>query len=215
MFKTTFQKFPPKTINYRCYRKFSQNTFLNDLSRNVNLKGSGDYSTFEDAFIEILDKHAPRKKKIIRGNNKPFVNKPLKNAIATRSRLRKIANKTGDPLDISKYKKQRNFVKRLNDKTQKEYFKTLDMKDVDMSKKFWKTFKPFFSTKYTPTEKMIIVEKGEVLTDDRAIAECMNDYFVNITKTLEIKSWPEPNSPIPTDDDVATAINKYKNHPSI
>ena len=77
MFKTTFHKIPPKTINYRCYKKFSQNCFLNDLQYNVNSIQSGNYCTFEDTFTNILDRHAPRKKKIIRGNTTPFVNKPL------------------------------------------------------------------------------------------------------------------------------------------
>ena len=54
----------------------------------------------------------------------------------------------------------------MNNKIQKEYFNTLDIKDIDISKKFWKTFKPLFSFDYILTEKMIIVEKGEVLTDD-------------------------------------------------
>ena len=89
--------------------------------------------------------------------------------------MRKIANSTDDPNDVIKYKKQRNIVKYLNNKTKKEYFKTLDPHKVDMNKKFWQTFKPFFSSKDTMSEKMIIVENGAVLPDDLAIAECMNN----------------------------------------
>ena len=82
----------------------------------------------------------------------------------------------------------------MNDKTRKDYFKTLDPRKIDMNKKFWKTFKSFFSTKDTPSEKMILVENGEVLSDDIDIAECMNDYFINITETLNIRKWPGDNS---------------------
>ena len=35
-----------------------------------------------------------------------------------------------------------------------------------MNKKFWKTFKPFFSENSEENEKIIIVDKGEVLSDD-------------------------------------------------
>ena len=84
-----------------------------------------------------------------------------------------------------------------------------------MSKKCWQTFKPFFSTTYAPSEKMIIIEKETVLSDDLKIAECMNDYFVNITKSLDIKKWPEHNSTLQSDDIVFKAIDKYSNHPSI
>ena len=53
MFKTTFKKL-------RCYMKFSQKAFSKDLAEKVYSSRSGDYSAFEDAFIKILDKHAPR-----------------------------------------------------------------------------------------------------------------------------------------------------------
>ena len=62
---------------------------------------------------------------------------------------------------------------------------------------------------------MTIVEKNDVLTDDIAIAECMNKYFVNVTKTLDIKEWSAQKKPLPTDDIVSAVIQKYKNHPSI
>ena len=84
-----------------------------------------------------------------------------------------------------------------------------------MNKKFWKTCKPFFSTKDTPSEKMTLVENGEVLSDDIDIAECMNDYFINITETLNIRKWPGDNSNNQNEDIVNKAIFKYKNHPSI
>ena len=57
------------------------------------------------------------------------------------------------------------------------------------------------------------MENKEVLSDDLAIAECFNDYFVNITKTIEIKTWPEPLMKI--ENIIDRAIYKYKDHPSI
>ena len=34
---------------------------------------------------------------------------------------------------------------------------------------------------------MIIIEKDKLLSDERSIAEVMNNYFVNITKSLNLK----------------------------
>ena len=85
-----------------------------------------------------------------------------------------------------------NLVKMLNDETKKDYFKTLHPSKIDINKKFWKTFKPFFPSKDTPSEKMIIVEKVSGLSDDKEVAECMNNYFVNITE-----KWPENITNIP------------------
>ena len=148
MFKTTCIKLPPKIIKYRCYKKFSDKMFYSDLINHLILTPVSNFDEFERIFLTILNKHAPIKKKLLRGNHKPFVNKTLCKAISTRSKLRKIANKTGDERDFANYKKQRNLVKHINDKTKKLYYKTLDPKKVDMTKNFWKTFKPFFSTTY-------------------------------------------------------------------
>ena len=107
--------------------------------------------------------------------------KDLNQAIATRSRLLNIAKKSHDPIDIKRYKKQRNFVKNLNLKTKRNYFKSLDLKKCSTSKNFWKSFKPMFSQKYAPAKKFMLVEGDEIIRDDKMLAEIMNNYFSNIT----------------------------------
>ena len=84
-----------------------------------------------------------------------------------------------------------------------------------MSKKFWKTFKPLFSDKSISAERLILVENNEILSDESKIAETFNTYFGNITKKLNIETWPEPNELLIIDDDVIKSIIKYQNHPSI
>ena len=43
---------------------------------------------FYNAIVEVPNQYAPRKKKYIRGNNKPFMNKTLSTAITLRIKLR-------------------------------------------------------------------------------------------------------------------------------
>ena len=114
MFKMTFDKGDPIRIKYRSYKNFNEDNFTNDLSSNI--ANITNYEHFEQSFVNTLDIHAPIKQKILRSNNKPFINKALKKAISTRSRLRNIANKTGNGNDILIYKKQRHFVNSLNRK---------------------------------------------------------------------------------------------------
>ena len=61
-----------------------------------------------------LDQHAPKKKKLIRGNHKPHMNKTLRKAIILRSKLKNRAYKSIDTRDIKMYKQQRNFLERSN-----------------------------------------------------------------------------------------------------
>ena len=51
------------------------------------------FTTLTDVLRSILDKHAPLKTKIIKGNQVPFITKSLSRAIMTRSRLRSKRNK--------------------------------------------------------------------------------------------------------------------------
>ena len=44
------------------------------------------FATFTDFFRTVIDKHAPLKTKVIRGNQAPFMTKALIKAIMTRSR---------------------------------------------------------------------------------------------------------------------------------
>ena len=113
MLKSCFNNTEPKLLNYRDFKHFSQENFKEDLSE--ALCDCGDsYDDFDHIFTSKLNKHAPKKKKWIRGNNKPHVNKALRQAIMKRSRLKNKANKTKDPSDIKNYKKQRNYVGNLN-----------------------------------------------------------------------------------------------------
>ena len=65
-------------------------------------------------FVTVLDRHALRKTKILRGGQKPHVDKNLPKAIMKRPELKSKANRTKRPNDISDYKKQRNLVVILN-----------------------------------------------------------------------------------------------------
>ena len=62
-----------------------------------------------------------------------------------RSRLKNKANKTKKPIDISNFKKQRNYVVNLNKQAKFEYFSSYNSDD---SKPLWVSCKPYFSNKY-------------------------------------------------------------------
>ena len=57
-------------------------------------------------FVDTFEKHALKKIKTFRGNQKPHTNKKLRKAIMKRSQLKKKANKTRIATDVSNYKKQ-------------------------------------------------------------------------------------------------------------
>ena len=60
---------------YRDYSSFNMNYFKEDLYNNLNNNSITEYSHFQNIFLEILHKHAPIKKKILRFNDNPFMTK--------------------------------------------------------------------------------------------------------------------------------------------
>ena len=72
-----------------------------------NLKNNSitEYFHFQNIFLEILHKHAPIKKKILRFNDNPFMTKAQRKAIMHRSKLKKnIFHKTRAKEDWNNYK---------------------------------------------------------------------------------------------------------------
>ena len=115
--------------------------------------------------------------------------KALKKAIMTHCRLKNICNNKRSYDNWDKYTKQRNFFVKLLRKTKQDYFNNIDIKSVSDTKKFRKTIKPYFSNKGLNSNKIFLSEKGRPTKDPAAIATTMNDYFVNITETIELKQF--------------------------
>ena len=144
MLKTKFNKVSPKVATYRDYSKFSETPLLADLSHTMREKFPANYHNFESQTVHVLEKHAPTKKAIIRGNNKRHVSKELRREIMHRSRLKNIANKSGKMEDISRYSQQRNIFVKLNKSAKMNFYRSLDVSNLINDKCFWKTFKPLF-----------------------------------------------------------------------
>ena len=105
------------------------------------------YDEFKQTFMKVLDCHAPKKTKVVRGDNAPFINKALSKAFMHRSKLKNQYNRTPNETNKSLHKKQRNFYVNLLRKTKRKYYNNLDLKILEDNKNFWKNVKLLFSNK--------------------------------------------------------------------
>ena len=89
--KMHFCKLPPKVISYRDFKMSENERFTDSLYFALNSQNV-DYTKNPDLFCYIcqneLNHHAARKKKYIRGNNKPFMTKTLCKSIRERACFR-------------------------------------------------------------------------------------------------------------------------------
>ena len=195
MFKSTYTRNTEKVINYRSYKNFILETYLEELSINLrNDISTYNYTNFEEVFLANLNKHAPIKSKKIRGNDKPYMSQKIRKEIMIRSRLKNKAIKTKLPENYRLYKIQRNKVLALIRSEKKLFFSNLCIKSDQ--KNFWEACKPILSSKSNGSrEKIHLMENGSIISDDLKTSNIFNESiikiksFINVISSLKIKTW--------------------------
>ena len=89
--KVHFKKKEPITTKFRSYKNFNELIFRDNLLNNLQISCKETMSSddFKEIFLKVLNLHAPMKKKLVRGNNAPFMNKDLSKAFMHRSKFKK------------------------------------------------------------------------------------------------------------------------------
>ena len=70
--KVSFKKRSRRERHYRDYIYFDQTKFKNNLNEKLS-EGISDNESFETTFIEVLNKHAPLRKKLLQANHAPYI----------------------------------------------------------------------------------------------------------------------------------------------
>ena len=71
--------------------------------------------------------------------------------------------------------------------TKKHYFRNLNVKDLSDNKKFWKTIKPYFSNKGLNSNKMLLKEKRELVSNEIELASIMKKFSSILQKSSYLK----------------------------
>ena len=110
--KDFYKKQSPNIIRYRSYRNFNNEIFINEVENNIlkkySEKSNLEFEIFKNEVDHILEKHAPIKKRYIRANQAPFIDKTISKHIMKRSRLRNKFLNTKSDIDRKAYNAQRN-----------------------------------------------------------------------------------------------------------
>ena len=148
-FKLHFSRLKPKVTTYRNYKMFHEEKFLKDLKETNIIIDEKDpnqnYQSLTKTFLTFVNKHAPLKKRIVRGNQAPFMTNEFQKAIYTRSRLKNKMNKSPTVKDITVYRRQRNLSVSLRRKN--FFLNNVTKKGITTNKNFWTLIKPFLTNK--------------------------------------------------------------------
>ena len=129
--KIHFRKLPPRIISYRDFSNYHYVNFINSLTEVLfEVENTAFFVKDPDCLYkvcnEVLNQHAPHKKKYICGNKKPFMNKALPKAIMQKTNLRNKFMKDPSAANKFSYNKQRNWCVSLLRKEKKKHFANLN-----------------------------------------------------------------------------------------
>ena len=178
-FKAYFKK-PLKNIEYSNYKNFNENDLLTNLTKNLT-KGLSIRKNINNMMLNIfwmvLDKHAPMKKKIVRGNEEHFMTKELIKAIMNRHRHKNRYTKWRSRKSFLTFKRQKNIFKNHNKKTKKIYFSKITSNGVMWNKRFWNTVIHFLISKgFLHNEDIALHISDKAATDCNKLAKEFNEY---------------------------------------
>ena len=116
---------------------------------------------------------------------------------------------------VIKYEKQHNLVVNWKSVLKKDFLTILKQKTA---KRFWSTFKPYFSNKHAKGDADILLIENNTLIIVKqqmfSMKFLVNNYFQSITKNLGLSKWPD-ESKFDVFDEIDIIINKFWSHPKI
>ena len=140
------------------------------------------YSAFSNVFRSVLDRHAPLKRKMIRGNQAPSITKKLSKAVMNRPKLRSRYIKWPSRKNFLDYEKAKNTCNTLNKFAKKSYFDKVTSKDFVSNKAFW-TVKPILTKKvFLTNENTTIKHKDKIVTDNSKLVHLFSNHYIIIVE---------------------------------
>ena len=131
------------------------------------------------SFLTLVNKLAPLKKGIVRGNQAPCMTKEFQKAIYTRIRLKKRMNKNPTIRNITTYKRQRNLYASLIRKNIKFFLNNVTKRGIT-NKIFWTFIKLFQANKgFLENNDITLIEENKVITSEKELAKTFNEHYVN------------------------------------
>ena len=174
-----------------------------------------NYKSITENFLEAIYKHAPLKKKFVKGNQLPFMNREFQKAIYTRTRLK--INIGEIHLEKMSQHKNRNLCVSIRQRSITNYLNNFTNKGLETNKSFSKFIKPFLTNKNTLTDcDITIVDGKKIISDDFELAKTFNNHYIN---TVEINSGFKPLKITNQSKDDLSVIDEiirtYQDHPSV
>ena len=127
--------------------------------------------------MNVCDKHAPRRKKLVRGIRCPWLTREIKDLMNKGDFHLRKARKTNAEVDWSAYRQARNYVSnKIKSQKWRFHCKEFD-NNLGNPTAFWKTMKCVFPNKKGNSTVPDCIKTSEILvTDKQATGENFNSF---------------------------------------
>jgi exonuclease III len=218
--KSHFKKKEPIEIIYHDKRNFDAIKFREKIRSLITRKDKITLIDLHNILVDSYLQDAPLKKKIVRGNNAPFMNKTLSKAFSLRAKLKNKKQKYPTQQNEEAYRKQRNFCVSLTRKEKKAHYNKIDVKIMKDQKQFYNIVKPKFTGKSKLKTNITLIEDDEIISEEEKVAEILNNNFVDavpnlgITKSIYVNEG-ETKKFENLGQQIDAILESYQSHPSI
>ena len=185
-----------RLFNHNEFKEELRNCTWNDVSSPL-IDTNTSVSTFYYKIEKLLDEMAPVKRltrKEVGLHQRPWINHDILASMSDRDKLYKAFLNEKDPtirVTFHKtYKLKRNSVTSQLRKAKKHYFNLFFEENQNNVKQTWKGIRNLINvSKKSSTNIKKIVDNGKEITDPKEMADIINNFYVNIGRTID-KKYP-------------------------
>ena len=140
------------------------------------------------------------------------MNKELRKAIYTRSRLRNKLCSSTSKENEALYKKQRNKCVSLRKKSIKKYFNNITNYEIATNKNFWNLIKLFLTNKgHLNHQDIIKFDVKKIITNETGLVEVFSNHYINIVE----KSSGKKSRHVARDNDIEKQKDCYTSNKKV
>ena len=203
-------------ITYRSYKRFNEEHFNNDIE-SIPFHVAEIFDDIDDSYWfsdtmlqDVIQQHAPIKKRMVKNNHVPYMNGGLRKAINVKNMLKRKYDKYRSGTTWSNYRTQRNLVTRMRRESIKVYMQDKCTGENMNNREFWNIVKPLISGKSSSrNESIILRENNDIITNSDQVCDILNKFYVSMTKDIG------PDDSIKMEDTIDDIVNQYRDHESV
>jgi len=157
----------------------------------------------KETLITSIQKNIPTKLVSNRNRKPSWLTPSVQRAIKKRDKLARLAKRTGSQINRDRYRKARNYA---TGKIHREYFDQLNsvIGNVDTNPR---QFYRFIKYKRSDTIGISSLKSdGSIISDDKAKAACLNNYFASVFTIENTSNIPKLNASHPIMPDIEVTV---------